>query len=383
MDKNKTRLEEYIKSNGKRVPRDFRDYDSTQKRDKSHLCVFCTTIEHDNIFLFSRDVNGKLSNTFSSICSDCSMQIDMTMVDTQEEEHYTGFPISGGGWNDDYDDHKAMSSDDSAWANHVPLKLLEFMNQAKYDEDVYSWLLELDGRKFTYAKERSDTYCYFCDERTEGIATMFVPVDSGNKLSGGNIRVCASCQKTLNEQFVDVPFATELCAHCDRPYYITYEEKNQRVENNAEGLHLCPPCIYKQLEYEYTPQSNISRVSGVAFARFPYAKPPERHTTYDCKVCSRPVKFDLTVIASVYEEYNFLEGLLCCTNCKSAQEHVIAYGKDYLILVSKETLEQGNYFTVTLLLREDHDNMFGAYVEKGFDPIQIISKFPHLHDRHT
>lgn len=377
MDKNLTRLEEYIQSNGKRIPRDFREYDSTQKKEKSHLCVFCTTVEHDNIFLYNRDIHGKLSNTFSSICSACSMQID-TRVDIHaealEEEYDTGTPITGGAWGDDYYDHEAKSNSELDWTRHVPLKLLDFMNEAKYAQDVKTWLLELDSQQFKYIKDRNDTYCYFCDERSEGRAAMFVPVDNGDELSGGNVRICTTCHDIVKEQFIDIPFAEATCPHCSRDYYITYEEKDQRATNNSEGLHLCPPCTYSQLTYEYAKQN--TSLGKLKLAKFPYTHTPKRYITRACKVCYSNVVIDLSIIASVYEEYNLIESLLCCNNCKDAQKYITEYGEWCYILVSAEALEQGIYYTLTLVAKEDDEDVFGGYVSKGFDLLDLVSKLP-------
>ena len=291
------RLRDYILSNGVLEPDDYFEYGATGPYQ--HLCVFCNHV-HDNahMLLFGGDevtqtTDFPIEQVYA--CEDCGEVIDTFMPNKKR--------------------HDTILNNLEERATSSILKTY-----------IETGLLPDDAISYSSGNYMAD-YCVFCNQQTENIGEIDIPVGSYPKILGP-VLVCKNCIETLKKYQDNNPASYtrfnikdtdqysllewDRCISCKDQYEITKEEYQARAQQNTLKRHHCQSC-----------QQDLWGM--------------DRFMEIECSNCGKTAIYDL----SLYKETLVPNDQFICANCSSPElfdyEHlcVIDEGK-YMAQVYKK-----------------------------------------------
>jgi hypothetical protein len=301
------RLEYYINSNRKLLPRDINLYNSRRGGEKSHLCLFCEITDHDNIPIYEYSKNNAYTQTRSItdcyMCHSCDELLEMHFLDRDNQ--------TGDG--DFIDDIDYLDSPPS-------LKLTEYISKGRFNEDVHSYYFFLNPEIDKYTTDYILATCYFCGTNNlSNHALLEVPVDSHYNVVGGHIKLCHDCLFIIDKSKTVDNEVHDLCAKCNKHYIITFEELDFRKSENSMGLHTCPLCTHTNIHnYHKSPikalRSNFSKTIDLI---------PVRMLDIQCPCCTETVLLDVTIHEDIIKNVLCLNNIIVCSTCVQKFDKVV------------------------------------------------------------
>jgi hypothetical protein len=189
-------------------------------------------------------------------------------------------------------------------ANYWKTQRIElYLNKGKFQESVFTKLSRI--RKIGHGSD----HCYFCskfilDRPTQEI---IVPVyQKEDIVVGGKIEICGNCYDDIaensspleilsNSSFIDV------CVQCDNTYFVDKEEKGIRKMTNTMGKHLCPNCVYTEIEAKYEESLSVGA--------------PLRYRNHKCHYCKQEFSTDISLPEDLHKHTNPENEALTCEEC--------------------------------------------------------------------
>jgi len=296
MERGRSHLEDYIKSNGLILPNDI-DKFKVNGIAEDH-CIFCGEAHnHNRVFIYN--LSGKMTKTSTEVfcCDTCNDEIELTLSETD-------VPTKG------YNESKTRQ------------RTRNFM-ELEFNQNVNKFFRHLIPSKDLYAKDNPDK-CYVCENKvdTDSKEYLEVPVKFGPLMNGGNVHICNSCTVDLKDisdsyrQRIDQgAIFKSNCIKCKKSYYITSGENNSRVTNDAKTSfrmeYMCPECAY-EVNDKLTPKSWLFLMEN----RSPRSGPMVRKIPRVCYACKGSFNIDLTIHHPHLEAAHLLEGdKVLCNNC--------------------------------------------------------------------
>lgn len=295
MERGRTHLEDYIKSNGLILP-DDRDKFKIGGIAEDH-CVFCGEAHnHNRVFIYN--LSGKMTKESTEVfcCDTCNDEIELTLAEIDT-------PIKR--YNESNKTQRTRN-------------FMEF----EFDQSVNKFFRHLIPSKDLYAKDNPNK-CYVCDSRLEdAMECLQVPVKFGPLMNGGNVHICNSCAVDLRDisdsyrQRLDSgAIFKSSCIKCKKSYYITAGENHSRIANDSKVSfrmeYMCPECAY-EVNDKLTPKSWLFLMEN----RSPRSGPMVRKIPRVCYTCKGSFTIDLTIHHPHLEAAHLLEDdKVICHNC--------------------------------------------------------------------
>lgn len=351
------RLEEYIKSNRRSLPRDIKFYDTKRQGERSHLCIFCETTDHDNIPVFEYTTTNAYVTTRQGtscyMCHSCDEVIEMHFLDSEEYGDY------------DNDTSPTTSKDE------VPTqKLTTYLSSGKFHEDVHSYYFFLNPEIDLYTTDYTLSVCYFCGSNNlSNHSLVEVPVDNDYNIVGGLVKVCHDClfilerTKTVDNEIKDI------CSKCNKHYLITFEEYDSRKSDSSIGLHMCPTCTHNVLHlYHKSPIKNLRPHFNKSFEVLPV-----RLLNVQCPTCKESSLIDLTVHEDIVKSVFCKNNIIVCIECLNKYDSLVDIHTD--LYVSVKEIE--DHYTLNLYLNSENVYTLNGYKDKGI--LNLISEMLELY----
>lgn len=273
-------LSRYVTSHGAEVPPDYSRF--LPGAEFENLCVFCGA-QDDGYYVYKYDVIRETRKKLDNICccSVCQKEIDkmliiyfpeyyeIDMMSKSPKEYYKGFEAS------DEDRQRRIDI---------------FIRDRSFSVDVDNYYLHLD---FLYDEYTQNKFCYFCrTTHWDKYYYIEVPVSQSSTLNGGKIPCCRGCAGDNTEMSLKPPKeVNNVCPKCILKYSITTEEYEYRKLKGTISKHLCPECVYKELNKINTDKSILYMKENTSPRKFPM----ERFKVIECSVCGESEVIDLTI----------------------------------------------------------------------------------------
>jgi hypothetical protein len=255
------RLKDYIESDAKRLPLDFKEFQIGAAQ--SEYCVFCRSVAEDLLnTIWSRDPKtGQLSEEHCISCDSCFSHI---------EESFQTKNIRAG-----------MS----------PSALNRIEEFAKfntfYEDHMY---YRPKGTVSLSDRPSSKRYCYFCQKETYDFGTTFeAPVVESKSRTGGPMTTCDTCSTFIVTSKLKLDFGANhhcKCDRCQKTYVISDEEQRHRESTRIK--YNCPTCVDKTLK-------EVRKTSSLYHEKYRTEEYSRFTDLLKCKTCATAMIYDLYV----------------------------------------------------------------------------------------
>ena len=260
-------ISRYITSHGSEVPPDYSRF--LAGAEFENLCVFCGA-QDDGYYVYKYDIIRETRKKLDNVCccSVCQKEIDRMLI-VYFPEYYEIDMMSKSSDNN-YEGYKASEEDRQ---DRVEM----FIRDRSFSEDVDNYYLHLD---FVFDEYTQNKFCYFCRiTHWDKFYEIEVPVGQTSILNGGKIPCCRGCAgDNMEMSFKTSAEISNICSKCESKYSITKEEYSYRKEKGTVSKHLCPECVYKELNKLKTDKSVLYMKENISPRKFPM----ERFNILEC-----------------------------------------------------------------------------------------------------
>lgn len=213
------RLELYLESYGKLLPKDSHDF--TIGMSRYGECVFCyAKLASHTVYTYNHEVNASgfpiQTDSDTLCCVKCLQEIDQMEQDLPAE---------------------VIPNRD------VPMNGELRIRQLLEDGELPRYWFQHNLIYPVAAKVRS-WQCMFCDEPLTHKARneITLAVDNSQYMTGGRIGICTPCLQIWTKLLPEAGYVTDSCCNCGTNYTITDSELNYRSHEKIMSKLLCPAC---------------------------------------------------------------------------------------------------------------------------------------------
>lgn len=243
---NTNRLDNYVRSYGTVIPKDFIFYQAPDG-DKHALCVFCDRL-HDHHPILRHDyANSDSAIVVAGVftCDACAIVVERMEMRSMGDRPADVIESALKGL---FGDVEAQNRERNV-GNYVREGLFPPYVHLYYQH------LRTEGDPL-WATHRTHQ-CVFCDAKVEAYTsdTFMIEVPVGSDmyhLDGGLVLTCALCTSLIKdhipephfEGWLSNTFVTKICPRCTSAYLVTKDEDEYQYMSKTNGQHSCPECTY-------------------------------------------------------------------------------------------------------------------------------------------